>query len=78
MKIQFRYFGQIAEKTGKSEEFTDLDLSSLSDAQKWLISTYPDLEKASYKIAVNHSFTSDDTALKDGDELAVLPPFAGG
>lgn len=29
-------------------------------------------------VAVNQEMTSDDTALKDGDEIAFFPPVTGG
>ena len=31
-----------------------------------------------FRVAVNHAMASADTALRDGDEVAVLPPVTGG
>lgn len=36
------------------------------------------LKDAKAMTAVNHEFTSADTALKDGDEVAFIPPMSGG
>lgn len=33
---------------------------------------------AGAKAAINGRFSADDTPLKDGDELAFLPPMSGG
>ncbi len=30
------------------------------------------------RVAVNHSFAGDDTPLHPGDEVALIPPVAGG
>src|SRR3989304_1142774 len=29
-------------------------------------------------VSINHEIGSDDTQIKDGDEVGILPPFAGG
>jgi molybdopterin converting factor small subunit len=31
-----------------------------------------------YRISVNNELTNEDRTLSDGDEIALLPPFAGG
>ena len=33
---------------------------------------------AAPRVAVNHSFASDNTPLDPGDEVALIPPVAGG
>ena len=35
-------------------------------------------EGKAYKVAVNHALASSTTALKAGDEVALLPPVTGG
>lgn len=30
------------------------------------------------RVAVNHAFAADDLALRPGDEVALIPPVAGG
>jgi molybdopterin converting factor small subunit len=31
-----------------------------------------------FRVSVNNEITADNPDLKDGDEIALLPPFAGG
>jgi sulfur-carrier protein len=52
--------------------------STIQDLKSTLESSYPDLRKYQYKIAVNQQLVSDTTPIKEGDEIALLPPFAGG
>ena len=39
---------------------------------------YPFLKNMNYLIAVNQEVIKDNIALRDGDEIALMPPFAGG
>jgi sulfur-carrier protein len=45
-----------------------------------LVSKYPMLEKwrSLTRYAVNLDFVEPDTILKDGDEVALIPPVSGG
>ncbi|WP_233357749.1 MoaD/ThiS family protein [Haloflavibacter putidus] len=42
-----------------------------------LFEKYPELQQKDFKIAQNQELVSDETLLT-GQEIAVLPPFAGG
>lgn len=39
---------------------------------------YLDFEKNQISLAVNKEYITDDIELQDGDEVALLPPIAGG
>jgi molybdopterin synthase sulfur carrier subunit len=39
---------------------------------------FPALKGLSYKISLNRELGRSDSQLKQGDEVALLPPFAGG
>ena len=39
---------------------------------------YPSLRQGSMAIAVNKTYVTNDVILKDGDEVALLPPISGG
>lgn len=39
---------------------------------------WPDLVGRTYSIAVNKHLASDNTEIKEGDEIALMPPFSGG
>lgn len=39
---------------------------------------YLDFEKSQISLAINKEYVTDDMVLRDGDEVALLPPIAGG
>ena len=78
MKVAIKYFGMIAETAGKSEEILDLKLGfSVQDLKDQLIEKYKIADPEAIQIAVNQDLNSNSD-LKEGDEVAFLPPFAGG
>ncbi|WPR72857.1 MoaD/ThiS family protein [Flavobacterium sp. NG2] len=80
MIINTKYFGLIADITNKNEEQVSLDNSNATVAclKGVMESNYPDLKKTNYSIAVNQVITNIDFSIKNQDEIAFLPPFAGG
>ncbi|WP_242085017.1 MoaD/ThiS family protein [Aestuariivivens sediminis] len=77
MNISIMYFGQIAEVTGVKEETMLLEHRLISELVSFLIQKYPELESKSFQVAQNKELVSFDTQLT-GEEIALLPPFAGG
>ena len=78
MKVTVKYFGLVAEAAEKSEEVLELKgtLTAL-ELKGQCLNSLAIADKDSVQIAVNQNL--DDTiTLKDGDEVAFLPPFAGG
>lgn len=77
MKVEVIVFGQLADilKTGALQidgvQTTDGLLSELT-------SRYPDLAQARYTIAVDRQMVKENTLLKNGSVVALLPPFSGG
>lgn len=69
-------FGVLADITGRSTiEMEAKDIDSL----KVILSTqYPALIQHRFQFAVNREIIKNNIALKYGDEVALLPPFAGG
>jgi molybdopterin converting factor small subunit len=43
-----------------------------------LLAKYPKLKNQKFSIAVNQKITSENIVLKDGDVIALIPPFSGG
>ena len=79
MNIKIKYFGMLCECCGKSEESREIpENTSLSGLKTELLQAYPSLAEKQYKIAVNQKIGEGDTYLSEGDEIALLPPFAGG
>lgn len=78
MKVTVKYFGVIAESAGKSEEVLELEQGlSAKELKDQQIKKYQISDAASLQIAVNQNLNKE-VELKDGDEVAFLPPFAGG
>lgn len=69
-------FGSIAEKVGADR--LDVQADSIGALRKALCSRIPDLDRMRYAIAVDRRVIHDDQALAGTEEIAVLPPFAGG
>lgn len=80
MIINTKYFGLIADITNKKEEQVTLDETNTTVAflKSVMESNYPDLKKTNYSIAVNQAIVSSEFDIKERDEIAFLPPFAGG
>lgn len=81
MMIKVKLFAMLREKAGRDEIPLELaDGARVSDAVRELLKQMPGLEtwisKAAY--AVNLSRVNGQAILKDGDELALLPPVSGG
>ncbi len=78
MAITIKYFGAIEEATGLAEEIFSLDqFNSLEELKKSILSKYQGMNDLSFQLALNQSIATSGI-LKDGDEVAFLPPFAGG
>ncbi len=77
MKVKILLFGVLAEEAGKDELEME-NISVLRDLKKRIIEIYPSIGDYKFRISVNHIFAGEETILKNGDEVALLPPFAGG
>lgn len=77
MKVKVLFFGVLAEEAGCSEKSYEgvTDTALLTER---ISEDIPRLSQYSYRIAVNRSITEVVIKLTDGDEVAFMPPFAGG
>ena len=78
MILIVKYFGMTIEASGKKQEEFINHYSSIQELKKALLVKYPDLGKMNFKIAVNQTLVGDDYDLTGNEEIALLPPFAGG
>lgn len=81
MLVTLRLFARLRELSGKSE--LSVEMPDGADARAlWddLAREYPALEPyaGSVSCAVNAEYARFTTRLKDGDEVAFLPPVSGG
>lgn len=78
MKLNIKYFGMIAEWVGSAGQLVECRGSTVGELKKQLENQYPKLSGISYQVAVNQKMASSEIVLSEQDELALLPPFAGG
>lgn len=79
MKIKLKFFASYREITGKSE--SELQVKSgetVSGMLAILRQAFPALPLADSSVAINQEFASPASVLRDGDEVALLPPVSGG
>tara|TARA_R110002050_G_scaffold275455_1_gene420212 strand:+ start:20849 stop:21082 length:234 start_codon:yes stop_codon:yes gene_type:complete len=77
MHITVKYFGQIAEVTKRDEESLEFSGSLISELLGLLHLKYNDLKTKDFQIAQNQELVTIETKIT-GDDIALLPPFAGG
>ena len=81
MRIGVLYFAVFRETLGRYVETLELpDGAKVSDAVVALAASHPPIAKLAgkFRVAVNQDFAPDDHVLHEGDELALIPPVAGG
>jgi molybdopterin synthase catalytic subunit len=81
MQIQVLYFAVFRERLGRDGETLELaDGATAGAAIDALAARHPAIGKlrGRFRIAVNQDFVGDDHVLAAGDELALIPPVAGG
>lgn len=79
LKIKIRYFAVLREKTGRETEEIFTHGQTAEELFKEIAARYRlPFNGASFKAAVNNEFVPWETRLKQGDEVAFIPPVAGG
>jgi molybdopterin converting factor subunit 1 len=80
MKITLLAFGIVKEIL--QNRTMDLELperATTADLKTLLHSQYPALQQlAVYRIAINDEYSTENTVLQNGDEVAIIPPVSGG
>ena len=77
MKVEVLFFGVLAENAGL-DRLSVKGANDVGSLKKKIFEAYPELENYSFRISVNRKLADDKDKLKEGDEVALLPPFAGG
>jgi molybdopterin converting factor subunit 1 len=81
IKVKVLYFGQARDAAGRTgEEFSLSGPTSLRDLVEMTESKHAELARLNRttRMAVNAELAVGDQRLRDGDEVAFLPPVAGG
>ena len=79
------YFAWVRTRIGHAEEDVDLPdgVATVADLLNWLAGRGGGYAEALarrdlVRVAVNQEFAGPDTAIGDGDEVALFPPVTGG
>jgi len=77
MKIQVLFFGSLTDSTLVAEQLID-SVQDTDELKQVLIQQYPSLKMAKFIVALNQQMIQENTLLKNGDIVALMPPFSGG
>ena len=80
MKVKLLFFAVLRDIAGKRDDVVDLPEGTRA-AEVWQRFRAQHRELRDYAqpmTAINESYADDDQVLRDGDELAFIPPVAGG
>ena len=79
MNVNVLAFGIAKDIFGKSSINIEIDGETTGGLKQTLERQYPRLKQlASYMVAVNNEYASDDAILTEHDEIAIIPPVSGG
>jgi len=80
-KVLVKFFASARDIVGKKDLEMEIKKNcKVGDVMENLFEKYPDLQEMEdhLLISVNKDRTGKDEILKDGDEIAVMPPVTGG
>jgi molybdopterin synthase sulfur carrier subunit len=81
MRIKVLYFSSIKDKLKKNFEEIDIkEKATVKELINVLKEKYPQIKENLDKalVAVNEEYADDETVLKEGDTVALIPPVSGG
>ncbi len=79
MNVRVHFFGMIAEAVNSSIYILeDYEGTTLGDLEKDLLARYPQLKQFNYQVALDRKLANSEAQLMPHNEVAILPPFAGG
>jgi len=81
MSIRVLFFASLADIAGGRERFVEPDeVTDVLSVFNLLAAEFPAMEthRASILYALNSEFVRSDAPVRDGDEIAFLPPVSGG
>ena len=77
MQVKVLFFGVLAEVTGTNFTYFR-NVKSLEELKLRIQNDFQEVVHYNYRFSLNNVLVDNDPLLNDGDEVALLPPFAGG
>ncbi len=78
MQVNVLFWGVLTD-VAQTKSIAVQNIQEVGALKQQLLQQYPKLAAYTHHIAVNQEIVHDDDfVLKDGDEVALLPPYAGG
>ena len=77
MEVKVLFFGVLADVSGTALKHYH-DVRSTKDLIFKIQDDFPEMLHYNYRISVNSEIIVSERALKQGDEVALMPPFSGG
>jgi len=77
MEISILFFGVLAEVTGTDRKYYR-GITSYGDLKHRIEDDFPEIVHYNFRVAINNKIVNDDPLLRHDDQVAYLPPFAGG
>lgn len=77
MQVKVLFFGVLAEVTGTNIKHYP-EVKSLSDLRLRIEDDFPEIVHYNFRVSVNNTLIENESLLSDADEVAFMPPFAGG
>jgi len=81
MRVRVKLFASFREMAGRRETpWTLREGATVADLLAALLERYPSLRghRETMLLAVNHTFAEPSAILREGDEVAIMPPVSGG
>jgi molybdopterin-guanine dinucleotide biosynthesis protein A len=76
VKVKVLLFASLKEQAGFGER--EIEAKDLNSIRTWLQDLLPGIDKMPYVLAINQEVVRENPVLQNGDEIAIMPPFAGG
>jgi len=77
MAVKVRVFGILRSIVG-SEELQVQHFEKLEELLDHLRKDFPEINRHNFVVAINQQVVNENEDINDGDEIALMPPFAGG
>jgi sulfur-carrier protein len=77
MQVKVLFFGVLSEVAGTDIKYYR-EVNSINDLKFRILDEIPEIAHYNYRISLNNEIINSERNLNDNDEVALLPPFAGG